>query len=55
MTKSEAQKEAEARYRKKCKVLNVRLYPGKDADIIRHIGTMPTYSRYIKNLIRKDM
>lgn len=53
--KSDAQREAEARYARKCKTLHVKLYPGTDADIIEHVGSMKTYNKYIKRLIRSDM
>ena len=59
--KTEAQKQAQARYQKKCKSYTIVCYPN-DADIVAHLeskkatgGNHNGYSTYIKELIRKDM
>lgn len=59
--KTEAQKQAQARYQKKCKTYTIVCYPN-DADIVAHLeskkatgGNHNGYSTYIKELIRKDI
>ncbi|MGN0180412.1 MAG: hypothetical protein ACI4DY_13395 [Monoglobaceae bacterium] len=52
--KSEAQKAAKKKYRQKCRVLQITLYP-TDGDIVQHLASVGAYSTYIKELIRKDI
>lgn len=54
MPQTEAQKRAKNNYRKKCRKLQVTLYP-TDADIIAKVDSVPSYSGYIKQLIRQDI
>lgn len=52
--KSESQKAAKKKYQKKCRVLQITLYP-TDSDIIQHLENVGPYSTYIKELIRKHI
>lgn len=61
--KSEAQKKAQANYRKKCKRYSFDCYPS-DGDVIAQLeskkskdgnGSHNGYSTYIKDLIRNDI
>lgn len=53
--KTEAQKRATAKYRKKGKRLTVEFYHGTEADLIAHIEKQPVKGAYIKSLIKADM
>lgn len=52
--KTESQKAAKRKYKKKCRELRITLYP-TERDIIEKIDSVPQYSPYIKGLIRKDI
>lgn len=54
MPRTDAQKRAEMAYRKKCKKLQITLYP-TEQDIIDKVNSQGSYSEYIKNLIRQDI
>ena len=55
MPTSDAQRRVSAKYRKRnVKPVTVNFYPS-DADIYAHLISQDNRSRYIKELIRKDM
>lgn len=54
MKQTEARKRANAKYRAKCKSINIQLFPA-DADIVEKLESVPVKSEYIKGLIRKDI
>lgn len=55
MTASEAQKRANARYRKKSvKHMSVSFYP-KEIELYEHVQTKNNKMGYIKELIRRDL
>ena len=52
---SDAQKRADAKYkRERTRLLAVRFYP-KDAELWAHIEAQPSKAEYIKGLVRRDM
>ena len=51
---TEAQKRANAAYKKKCRILRVTIYP-TERDILRKVESVGKYSTYIKKLIREDI
>lgn len=55
MPKTDAQKRAEKRYRAKCREFKVVCYPNTDNDVIERLEAQEAYSRYIKELVRKDI
>lgn len=54
MPVSEAQKRANAKYRKKMRQITVRFSPN-EMDLYEHIKTQPNVAGYIKELIRNDI
>jgi hypothetical protein len=54
MSRTEAQKEARKRYTSKCRKLSITIYPTEE-DISKKLDSVPSYSTYIKTLIRKDI
>lgn len=52
--KTEAQKRAKLKYKKKCRELRITLYP-TEQDIISKIESVGQYSPYIKGLIKQDI
>lgn len=53
--KSESQKKADLKYKKKVKKMLLEFYP-TDTDIIEHLDSLDTPKQtYIKKLIRKDI
>lgn len=51
---TEAQKAAKKRYLKRCKQINVIIYP-TESDIMARVNDMHDKTGYIKDLIRRDM
>lgn len=51
---SEAQKEANRKYRKKVKRITLDFSPA-EAELLEHIESQSRKQTYIKNLIREDM
>ena len=54
MPVSEAQKRANAKYRKKMRQVTIRFSPN-EMDLYDYIKTQPNVAGYIKELIRNDM
>lgn len=55
MSRSPAEKEARKKYRReKCRVIKLTFYP-TEQDMIEKINAVPSYSQYIKSLIKADL
>lgn len=52
--RSEAQKKADQKYKKKVKKMLLEFYP-TDAELLEHLEKQDKKQTYIKNLIREDI
>ena len=54
MPRTDAEKKARRNYMKKCRRLQITLYPTESA-LIEKVDSVESYSDYIKSLIYKDI
>lgn len=55
MAKTQAQKEAAARYNAQCTMKTLTFHKDKDKDILDYIQSTPNFTGLIKDLLRQHM